>query len=166
MNMTSINSNIFSFQSQQLNYQKKTDNKILPKEVAQVSDSKSLEVTASSLSVEKITDYDLENMTPDETYNLAVNLHKSETIPFHDYMTLMAIGLSNQYAQAGRLTDTPNNQPFNLAKELNQIASGTHDRYTFTSESIRTDAEELLELLLSLPAKTEKVKHTLIDIKL
>ncbi len=55
--------------------------------------------------------------------------------------------------------------PFNLLKEVESIASGTHGSFVFTTESDREDAKNLFMLLASLPAENEKAEYTSIDIE-
>ncbi len=173
MNMTSIHSNTFSFQSQQLQYQNQNQKKIVdkhitPKEPAQIAESKSLEITAESLTIETNTtfDYDLENITPDETMELAGKLYKSGAISLRNWITLSVTGLNKKFPIENSFTDMPpDNQPFNLKKELQQIASGTSNHHFAYPAAAGKRADELLDFLLSLPEETTKIKYTSIDIQ-
>jgi hypothetical protein len=164
MNMTSINSSTSHFQGYQAVFQNSAANNATDKS-DKASTSKSIAGTAKSLNVEKTTKYDLENITPQETYELASKLYDEGTIGFFDFVGMMAVGLSNQYPGPYTGPENPNNAPYNLLNELETIASGTHKSFTNTKQSDRNDIKDLLDILYSLHEEKKDTHIASIDIK-
>lgn len=165
MSMITINSNTSHFQGCQAGLKNNPVNN--PANISDnASTSKPVSFTAESLTIEKTTKYDLENITPQETYELANKLHDEGTIGFFDFAKLMAIGFSIQYPGPYSGPENPNNEPYNLLNELETIASGTHKSFTNTTQSGRKDIKNLLDILYSLPEEKKLTHITSIDLQI
>lgn len=157
MNINSTISGTSYIRSQQFRYQKTSENKTIQKEQDQELVSKSVEITATIYSVEKTEKYDLENITPKETYALGRKLYEEDVIELKDFAILLARGRRHEYPpnKAG-IYLTPNEAPFNLLEELGDVASGKDKKTKPTPAYTRNDYKNLLELLSSLQSTLEK----------
>ena len=123
----------------------------------------STDVGVKTLEIEYTKMYDLENITPKETYQLAAGLLENGDISLHDYAGLMAIGSSHEHPPGMKNMSMSNakESSFNLLKELEAITEGTHDIFIYNHSK---DTRNLLNLLLSLPEASLKIKYSSIDI--
>jgi hypothetical protein len=131
------------------------------------SEEKTVEVSASSVSIETKEEYDFENITPYETYELADKLYQSGEIDVYQVATLMIIGFQQEFNTRNQPIDTNkrDNDPFNLYDELHKKALNSFDNKSFTNPDIQNSATSLIELLLSLPQESLFIKYSSIDIK-
>lgn len=165
MNISSVNSNPGHSPSQQLSH-RANDNTLAKKGLSEhIAPVRTEQMAASSTTAEKTSQLDLENITPKETYDLAVNLLESESISLNSYVQLMAIGLNQEYPPGQQVDKSnPASAPFNLLNELDSIASGTHEYFTSGVESDKEEAKSLFDLLSELPQKMLQTKYTPIDL--
>ena len=164
MNTVDINSSIPFFQSYQSDFKNnKISNAIL--KTTQSTSSKPTEATVKSNALKESTKYDLENITPQETYELANRLYGEGTIGFLDFAGMMAIGFSHQYPAPSTGQEEANNEPYNLLDELEKIASGTHETFTNTTQKDRDEIRNLLVILSSLPGEIDETHGASIDIQ-
>lgn len=166
MTINGIGNPVSYFQTQQSDiYQKKTNDRATPEKTEQsapTQTSKATQVSAGSVSIERGVNYNLKNITPQETYGLAQELYKDESISLDQFIQMQIIGLSHEYSPDQH--NTLSNEPFNLLKELDSVASGSHKSLKFDTESSKEDMKSLFELLLSMTEKKEKIQYTSIDI--
>lgn len=165
MSISSVNTKTGFFQSQPSTY-KANDNTLAKRgaaenarlaETANKTATNAVAATASSAAGEKTTKLDFENITPKETYDLAVKLIESESISLSSYVRLMAIGLQNEHTPGQEIdTSNPNTAPFNLLKELEAASAGT--------KSDNEALETLLDILFALPEEMQQAKYVPIDI--
>ncbi len=130
------------FRTQQHSYQKTSGSKTFMKGQGQIQASKSVSISATIHSVEKTDKYDLENITPKETQTLAKKFLKEDLISFSSFISMMVIGIKHALPP-GQINVEPNNEPFNLLKEVEARTSWTHS----TSKEDLNDTKNLLELL-------------------
>lgn len=122
-------------------------------------------VSATNESKTSYSGVDLENITPKQTYELAVNLMQSETISFDSYVKLMIIG-ANQERPPGELENTNlSTKPFNLLKELEDISTGQHQYFSAGTKESREEASNLLQILKGLPQQLEQAEKKAINVQ-
>jgi hypothetical protein len=119
---------------------------------------KTANVEIDSTEIEYTKGYDLENITPHETYALANELYNKEEISVFQLASMMIIGLKHEYSLTNKPFDASlkNNEPFNLMDELENIAHKEIDS--------RLETQNLIDILLSLPEESLKIKQSSIDI--
>ena len=164
MNINNISSETSYLQSQQYSYKKTSVSKVTSEVKEQPQSAKQVEITASVLSVEKTTGYDLENITPKETYMLAQELYNAGEISIIEHGHMYFIGFTHEHntnMEENNLNH--NNAPFNLLTEVDAIASGTYKKsFNFNYQK---EAQDLYNTLLSLPSKKETISALSINIK-
>ncbi len=142
MNINSSTYRTSYLRSQQHGNQKTPGRKTFIEGQGQIQASKSVEITATIHSVEKTEKYDLENITPKETHTLAKKFLKEDLISFSSFLSMMVIGIKHALPP-GQINVKPNNEPFNLLKEVEARTSWTHS----TSKEDINDTKKLLEFL-------------------
>jgi hypothetical protein len=132
---------------------------------AENTTEKSANIEIDSTEVEYTKGYDLENITPHETYALANELYKEGQINVWQLASMMIIGLKHEYHLTNKPIDhsLKNNEPFNLMKDLNSIAANQFQNYSFHPK-IHENIDSLIDTLLALPEESLKIKQTSIDI--
>jgi hypothetical protein len=153
-----ITNNAFSaanFYHSEKNIQNKRTDNIAEKPVNIEIDSSEIEITKS---------YDLENITPHETYALADELYQKGEISVYQVATLMIIGFKHEYALTNKPIDhsLQNNKPFNLLQELEDTTSKKANPNLH--KKALDEIQDLIDTLLSLPEESLKIKQTSIDI--
>lgn len=125
----------------------------------------STDIEVDTLNIEYTKGYDLENITPQETYALANDLYENGEINAYQVATMFIVGFKHEFnAQEGQAFDASqrNNKPFNLMQDLNDIASkSTNDNY---HPVIHDNIQNLIDILLALPEESLQIKQTSIDI--
>ncbi len=107
-------------------------------------------ITFESISIQEGHNYDLTNITPKETYELADKLSKEGKITIQEHLTMMATGFNHQYPPGDPNKTNPNNDPFNL---LEKIKSKKNN-----------DAQNLFKTLSSLQPEIEFLEYKRINI--
>ena len=126
----------------------------------------STNIEVDTLNIEYTKGYDLENITPQETYALANELYENDEINVYQLANMFIVGFKNEFnAVDGQAFDASqrNNEPFNLMEELNSIASKTMENHSF-HPIIHENIHSLIETLLSLPDESLKIEHKSIDV--
>ena len=119
---------------------------------------KSVNIEVASTEVEYTKGYDLENITPHETYVLANELYNKGEISVFQLASMMIIGLKHEYHLTNKPFDASlkNNEPFNLIDDLKEVAHKEIDP--------KFETQNLIDILLALPEESLKIKQTSIDI--
>ena len=128
------------------------------------SNNKTTDIEIDSTEIEYTKGYDLENITPKETYVLANKLYQEEKINVYQLASMMIIGLKHEYSLTNKPYDPSlqNNRPFNLLKELEDTAANKAN-INFHPK-LQKDIEDLIDTLLGLPEESLKISQTSIDI--
>lgn len=132
---------------------------------AENTTEKSVNIEIDSTEVEYTKGYDLENITPHETYALANELYQKGEINAYQLATMFIVGFTHEYNTSNKPVDhsLQNNKPFNLMKDLNSIAANQFQNHSFHPK-IHENIDSLIDTLLSLPQESLKIKQTSIDI--
>ncbi|WP_428739721.1 hypothetical protein [Sulfurimonas sp.] len=125
---------------------------------------KSINIEVDSTEIEYTKGYDLENITPHETYVLANELYKKGEISVWQLASMMIIGFKHEYSVTNKPLDLSlqNNRPFNLLQELKDTIAGKANPNFHPK--ILEEMPELIDILLSLPEESLKIKQSSIDI--
>lgn len=164
MNTNSVNSGVPWRPSLQTSVPKEPTHITKP-QTTEASPAQSVESVGESAPEKSTVPYDLETITPQETFALARKLHEEDAIGFLDFAGLMAIGFSHQYPGPYSDQDEPNDEPFNLWAELEAIASGTHETFTHATKDDRDDVKDLLDVLKSILDGPDQTEIVSIDIQ-
>lgn len=126
----------------------------------------SSDIEINSLDIEYTKGYDLENITPKETYALGRELYDKGEIDVYKLASFFIIAVNHEHPPGtlDKNSQNANNTPFNLLKELEEISSGTHEFFIYGNEKHKNDTKDLLALLVSLPEESLKIKQTSINV--
>lgn len=109
--------------------------------------------------------YDLENITPQQTYKMAVELMENKTIEFDSFVKLMAIGLNQELGHGELQNANRSKKPFNLRQELDDISTGQHQYFKSGTAENREQASNLLAILQELPLALNQTEKQAINLQ-